>query len=85
MELMREACKPYDWSRARWKLLIGEQMLLDPKQGGGGGGGGGESDAKVMYKDELGRTVGGVIYVSTFQLRFYPCLLYTSPSPRDRG
>ena len=25
-----------------------------------------------MYKDELNRTVAGLVYVSTFQLRFYP-------------
>jgi hypothetical protein len=32
MEIMREACEPYDWNRADWKLMVGEQMLLDPKQ-----------------------------------------------------
>jgi len=64
MELMREACLPYDWSRSSWKLRVGESFLLDPKAN--------DKSDLVTYRDELQRSVTGRIYVTTFQLRFYP-------------
>lgn len=64
MELMREACAPYNWSRASWNLMVGEHMVLDPKQGAA-------SDS-VTYSDVLQRKVTGLLYITNFQLRFYP-------------
>lgn len=61
---MREACQPYDTTPGAWKLRVGESFLLNPQPDN-------KAD-EMVYRDELNRPLKGHIYVTTFQLRFYP-------------
>jgi hypothetical protein len=64
-ELMREACAPYDASRASWRLRVGESFLLNPAID--------SKEDEVQYRnDGVHRPVRGHVCVTTFQMRFYP-------------